>query len=315
MNYRGIIKYKIGLVVIGLFTVAMLVVVLVQAGATKQDTQTDKVANSMADSLNSYTDVHYNVPTTLREVDITKTSPYISYTRLSASKYKFCVTYKATSSDFDPSDAVGNVLMTGEGLGGGSTFPGDEIGDDAALNTDLYIPTSHHKGLDCQTIDINNGATPGGGSCGNYPATYNLGNGADSTMCPLQSGVGGIGVGPLSSLTPTEADSVRQADIDALQAHLETYIASTGYYPTLAELNSASWRSANMKGLAAWEFCDPSAGSTSDCQFVATPKKDAYSYQPTDVNSNNCTASQSCTGYTLTATLSTGDQYADQSQN
>lgn len=307
MNYRGILKYKIGLLVIGLFTVAMLVVVLVQAGATKQDTQTDKLANSMADSLNGYTDVHFNVPATLREVGITKTSPYISYTRLSASKYKFCVTYKSTSSDFNPSDAVDNVL-----IGGVSSW--DTTGDTGS--SDLYIPTSHHKGINCQTVKIDTDNGLGGGwDCGGAPVISGpVSDSSADFVCPL--GSGGTGTGKdTSKSSVVSLDPQRSADIDTLQAYLEAYMTSNGYYPTLAELNSASWRSANMKGLEASVLCDPSGGSTSDCQLAAAPKNNTYSYEPTDVNDNDCTESQSCISYTLTATLSTGDQYTDQNQN
>ncbi len=182
MNRSGIIKYRIGLGVIGLFTVIMLVLVLIQAGVTKQDTQTDKLANSMADSLNSYTDSNFAVPATLRQAGIIKTSPYITYTKVSNSKYKFCVTYKTTSSNFDPSMAVNNVLM-----GGVSSW---DSSSSAGTNTDLYIPISHHKGVNCQTVDLGSDGLTGGYGCGGN--SLKLGASA-GIMCPLQSGGSGAG--------------------------------------------------------------------------------------------------------------------------
>src|ERR1700761_6201057 len=110
MNSKQLLKYKIGLLVIGLFTLGLVVFVLVQAGGTKQDAQTDKLANSMADQLNNYTDDNSVTPKTLQQAGITKTSPNISYTRESDTKYKFCATYKTTSSGFDPSAVVDNAV-------------------------------------------------------------------------------------------------------------------------------------------------------------------------------------------------------------
>jgi len=304
LNYRGIIKFKIGLGVIGLFTVVMLVLVLMQAGATKQDAQTDKLANSMADSLNNYTDSNFAIPASLRAAGIKKTSPYITYTKLSDSKYKFCVTYKTTSSDFDPSAAVSNALM-----GGVSSYYG---GDYTSDNTDLYLPTSHHKGVNCQTVDIGNEGLTGGSGGGSGCVDPIRAGVSTGIMCPLDvDGSGGAGTG---DGTPVSADdSQRETDIDALQAHLEAFYATNGYYPTLADLNSSSWRTANMKGLDSSALCDPLVLSQQGCQLVASPLTAAYSYQVTDANKQNCTKDQNCTDYVLTAMLDTGARFTKQS--
>jgi hypothetical protein len=307
MNDKQMIRYKIGLLVIGLFTLGLLIWLLVQAGPTRQDVRTDKLANDMADSLNNYTDSNFAIPATLAQAGIHKSSPYISYTKLSDSKYKFCVTYKTTSSDFDPSAAVDNVLTTG--MEGAAILPGDTIDTSSDFNSDLYIPTSHHKGVNCQTVDI---GTDGSGSVGCDSLPVSDSSTLEDNLCSAPIGDYGSGDGT-SDANLTPEDSQRETDIDALDAHLEALYALNGYYPTLAEVNSASWRSTNMQGLDASAVCDPSASSTTNCQVVSSPQKSAYSYQVLDGDGHNCTNDQDCMSFTLTATLSTGKQFAKQS--
>ena len=122
-----------------------------------------------------------------------------------------------------------------------------------------------------------------------------------------------MGSGGTSDSNLSAGDSQRETDIDALDAHLEAYYALNGYYPTLAELNDASWRSTNMQGLDASVGCDPSASSTAKCQFASAPQKSAYSYEVLDGSGQNCTSDQDCMSFTLTATLSTGGQFTKQS--
>ena len=56
-------------------------------------------------------------------------------------------------------------------------------------------------------------------------------------------------------------DTERKTDINALDSHLEAYYAENGYYPTLADMNSAAWVQQNMKGLDSEALKDP-AGTT-----------------------------------------------------
>lgn len=95
-------------------------------------------------------------------------------------------------------------------------------------------------------------------------------------------------------------DSQRQADINALSSHLEAYYALNGYYPTLAQVNNASWRSSNLRGLVAAALADPEGGP-SILAGKQTPK--AYAYV-----AGSCDAS-GCGSYTVIAQLSDGTAY------
>jgi prepilin-type N-terminal cleavage/methylation domain-containing protein len=93
-------------------------------------------------------------------------------------------------------------------------------------------------------------------------------------------------------------DTERQTDIKALHGQLEAYYAQNGRYPTLTNVNDATFRSANMKGLDAEALQDPKgAGQT----LVAAPAANSYAYAVTPSGCDNTTTD--CTGYTLTATL------------
>ncbi len=50
----ALLKYKIGLQIIFVFSVIMVRFVVVQASGTKQDTKTNNAANDIADKLNTY---------------------------------------------------------------------------------------------------------------------------------------------------------------------------------------------------------------------------------------------------------------------
>lgn len=106
-------------------------------------------------------------------------------------------------------------------------------------------------------------------------------------------------------------DSERQSDILALETQLEVYYSANGYYPSLTNVNSASWRNANMKSLDSAALQDPDGTSTS---LAKTPAAKVYAYQVTDASGKSCEAdSTKCAKFTLTATLSTGKTYAKES--
>lgn len=95
-------------------------------------------------------------------------------------------------------------------------------------------------------------------------------------------------------------DTERQTDIKALHGQLEAYYAQTGYYPTLANVNDATWRNTNMKGLDAGALEDPS-GSTLQAT-PATAGSRTYSYVEAPTGCDN-TSGNECESYTLTAGL------------
>jgi|GEM_PF-2039026 len=292
-----LLKYQLGLLVLGLLTIGLVVVVLVQAGATKRDTTVYQQANKVADKLNSYVESAGTVPESLAAAGISRPDAAISYQKLSASSYRFCVTYRANSSDFDPS-AVADTLATAGALGSGLTTW------DTSSDSYLTVSAAHHRGANCQTIKPY--GTGGSGS----------GCGASGLLCmqPLQGEQTSPSAASSTSRNATATDTKRQTDLRALQAVLEASAATTFSYPTLAELNSASWRAANLHGLDAASLCDPSAPTGQPCQLTASPQPGSYSYAPTDFDGTSCTASGQCFDYTLTATLSSGQTFTLRSQ-
>jgi hypothetical protein len=135
-------KYKIGLLVLMLFAVALAVLVLIQAGSTKTDTNTNNSASNIADTLNNYVDSNNMIPATLAKAGVKNVPSTISYQKLSDNSYKFCVTYKGSSSGFDAS-GVASDLVTGS--------LSSDFGSSSG-STELNIDSTYHKGVNCQTV-------------------------------------------------------------------------------------------------------------------------------------------------------------------
>jgi type II secretory pathway pseudopilin PulG len=120
MMKNGLAKYKAGLAIIGIFTLAMLILVIAQASGTKQDTNTYNRASDIANTLNDYISSNNVVPESLSEAGVGAIPSTITYHKVSGSTFNFCVDYKTTSSDFDPTD-VETSLLTGSLSGDGSS--------------------------------------------------------------------------------------------------------------------------------------------------------------------------------------------------
>jgi hypothetical protein len=108
----------------------------------------------------------------------------------------------------------------------------------------------------------------------------------------------------------TAKDTERKTDINALQGQVEAFWAENGNYPSLSQINDASWRATNMKGLDPEAFKDPEGSSTT---LAAATAAHVYSYVTTPAGCDNVKVQ--CTGFTLTATLGTGGTYAKNSLN
>lgn len=140
---NSLLAYKIGLAGIGIFVLALAIYVGTQAGATKQDTQTYNAASSIADKLNSYIDEQGTIPTSLQTVGVSSVPSAITYTKLSDSSFKFCVTYKTKDDGFGSSSSLVGTIAAMES----PTF-----NSSSSTNDTLYISPAHKKGADCQTI-------------------------------------------------------------------------------------------------------------------------------------------------------------------
>jgi len=141
--YDPLFLYKVGLAVIGLFTLVILLFVLVGAGAVKQDAKTEKAANKIATKLDTYITINSKIPDSLAVAGVHEDTSHITYTKLSSTSYKFCITYKqASDSSVSPAD-----VLTGQAVYkrlAASYSSGD--------NSYLYISSIHKKGENCQTV-------------------------------------------------------------------------------------------------------------------------------------------------------------------
>lgn len=113
----------------------------------------------------------------------------------------------------------------------------------------------------------------------------------------------------------------RETDVKAIHGQVEAYYAQNGRYPTLANMNTNSWRTANMKGLDNEAMKDPKGtgggASTSDTapyQLGSAAAANIYSYVVTPSSCDNG-AGGDCTGYTLTTTLEGGGTFAKTNLN
>ncbi|MBC7707881.1 prepilin-type N-terminal cleavage/methylation domain-containing protein [Polaromonas sp.] len=98
----------------------------------------------------------------------------------------------------------------------------------------------------------------------------------------------------------------RSTDVQSIQTQLEAFYSQNGYYPSLADMNSKTWRATNMKSLDKVALVDPSTNcdpeAVSTC-LAATPAAKVYAYAVQDASGASCeTTDTNCAQYTLTAT-------------
>ncbi len=110
-----------------------------------------------------------------------------------------------------------------------------------------------------------------------------------------------------SGIQQRARDTQRKTDINAAQSHVEAYYANFGNYPLLADVQSDTWRSTNMKGLDPESLIDPKGTLTIQGSSNATQ----YGYTVTPAACDN--SATPCDGYSLTATLEGGGTYSKQS--
>lgn len=108
-------------------------------------------------------------------------------------------------------------------------------------------------------------------------------------------------------------DTERQTDIKALHGQVEAYYAQNGRYPTLANMNDATFRAANMKGLDEEALKDPEGEKA---MLGAAAATNTYAYAVTGSDGSACDNSErDCATYTLTATLDDGKTFTKNNLN
>ncbi|MEO6513633.1 MAG: type II secretion system protein [Candidatus Saccharimonadales bacterium] len=111
-----------------------------------------------------------------------------------------------------------------------------------------------------------------------------------------------------SGIQQKARDTKRKTDINAIDSHVEAFYANGGNYPTLAAVNDATWRSTNMKGLDPAALQDPKGAAQT---LVSAPAANGYAYEPTGCS--GAATTDTCTAFTLTATLEGGGTYVKKS--
>ncbi len=105
-----------------------------------------------------------------------------------------------------------------------------------------------------------------------------------------------------SGIQQKARNTERETDVKSLHGQLEAYYASANAYPTLANLNDATWRSTNLKGLDAEALKDPKG---TDQTLCAATSATCYGYA-VDATSGV---------YTLTATKEGGGTFEKKGLN
>lgn len=124
-----------------------------------------------------------------------------------------------------------------------------------------------------------------------------------------QAGFAPAGTSLINKLSP---DDERRANIDSIDNRLKQYYAAFGTYPSSSQINSFAFRTGDpsFKVLNHKTYIDPNGGSG---ELMATPIKGAYYYTSAPTN---CDSSRiHCAGYTIGATLTSGELYSHTNLN
>jgi len=103
-----------------------------------------------------------------------------------------------------------------------------------------------------------------------------------------------------------ERNNTRIADMKTLELNLEIFYARSGFYPSLTELNSPTWTSANIKQVPAGDLIDP--GSKTNTQlFLQSSTKTNFGYDVSSSSGTTCNnKTVACNQYVLSAVLEGG---------
>jgi len=116
-----------------------------------------------------------------------------------------------------------------------------------------------------------------------------------------------------SDINKKANDSRLETSVNAISAHLESYNATNGKYPTYTNMSSKTWITTNLQGLDAAAF----QNSDGTVLYMAqTAAKGQYSYHAVSATNGDCDNVQTdCTQYQLSATLSDDTTYTKTSTN
>ena len=106
-----------------------------------------------------------------------------------------------------------------------------------------------------------------------------------------------------SGIQAKARNAKRETDMASLQTQLEAFFSQNGYYPSLTDMNTASFLSGQMKSLDQNALIDPS-NATQSKTLVAAPVAKSYAYAVSTSAGASCESDDTtCAEYTLTATF------------
>lgn len=128
----------------------------------------------------------------------------------------------------------------------------------------------------------------------------------------------GLVITTFTGIQQKARDTERQTDIKAIHGQVEAYYAQNGKYPTLSNMNDATWRGSNMKGLDKEALKDPKNLATDGTQYnlVSAAASGKYAYDVQKAGGGACdNSADDCVTYTLTATLEAGGTFTKTNLN
>lgn len=232
--------------------------------------------------------------------------------------------YKVRIPDNSSKNPAVNYADVGLNYKGGSNYPffiNAQSKDSSGLTTGSLVATLNSKD---NSLNVKLAFKETGSSASSFNADliYEPSNNVSKISAPsgaesLSQVLDQLGLGDWvtelqsasssPSAQPQAKDSKRMVDIQSIQTQLEAFFSEHGYYPSLADMNDASWLSKNMKSLDRGALEDPNGNSQ---KLSAGPAKGVYAYKVTDSQGKSCEQNDTnCAKYTLTATLSNGTAY------
>lgn len=213
----------------------------------------------------------------------------------------------------DPKNAS-NYAEVGQDYQGGDTFPFSLKVNNKAGTTTTTATITGTLDIKANTLSIKGSFSTGGSQGENGTFSLNITPSNETTLKvdkPANAKtiiqlLDSLGLGSVlgsftqpASATPsfgTSKDSERKSDLSRIATHINVAMTNNnGKLPTLAELNSASWRAQNTPGLDSSALKDPDGTST---VLVAAPKAKSYAFIVKGARS-----------FDLVAFLSDGKQY------
>jgi hypothetical protein len=188
-------NYRLGFLLLGVFTLVITIFVVSIGISGRQDIKTEKRANDIASVLNSYISKQSKLPDSLEAAGINDVPDTINFTKKGSQEYEFCVTYKTDVAENGGSlqNAITTAAMqkvSGSMMGNTSlNYPANPAVD----NQVLLISSSHKKGKDCQTVKPSYTNMPvESGSPVVTPDTSSNSTGSSSSTVPTPPDVKGL---------------------------------------------------------------------------------------------------------------------------